>query len=103
MAAATETSVAWTPSDWRGRDETRGRVILAPVPPRSAVTPFAMWDYIARPGMSEAEVLASLFIRFHSMVVRGGIDPIVAHEAFLGVDEYRAAISPDISTEPSHG
>jgi len=40
--------------------------------------------------------VAQLFIDFHSMVVRDGIDPQVAHREFLKIDEYRRRISPDI-------
>jgi hypothetical protein len=39
---------------------------------------------------------ARLFIEFHTLVVRDGIDPQVAHAAFLAIDEYAEAISPDI-------
>jgi hypothetical protein len=39
-----------------------------------------------------------LFIEFHTLVVRDGIDPQAAHEAFLAVDEYRDLISPDCPT-----
>lgn len=37
-----------------------------------------------------------LFVDFHTIVVRDGIDPSVAHEAFLAIDEYTMTISPDI-------
>ncbi len=37
-----------------------------------------------------------LFIDFHTMVVRDGIDPLAAHQEFLKIDEYRERISPDI-------
>lgn len=40
---------------------------------------------------------ARLFIDFHTLVVRDGIDPKAAHEAFLVIDEYRTSISHDIS------
>jgi hypothetical protein len=36
-----------------------------------------------------------LFIDFHTLVVRDGIDPQTAHKAFLAIDEYRERISPD--------
>jgi hypothetical protein len=33
-----------------------------------------------------------MFVAFHAMVVRDGIDPQVAHTAFLEIDEYRAIV-----------
>ena len=40
--------------------------------------------------------LAMLFIAFHTLTVRDGIDPQAAHKAFLAIDEYRRAIAPDV-------
>lgn len=97
MAAASETVIAWTPSWWKSKAETRGKVSLVPRPPRSAVDPFAMWEYAASPDLTHTGVIAALFIRFNTLVVRDGINPKVAHAAFLGIDEYRAAIAPDIA------
>ena len=51
---------------------------------------------------TDAERVAMMFIAFHTMVVRDGIDPQFAHEALLQIEEYRRAISPDIEgAEPS--
>ena len=36
-----------------------------------------------------------LFIDFADMVVRDGIDPLVAHRAFMAVDEYREGVAED--------
>ena len=33
-----------------------------------------------------------MFIAFHAMVVRDGIDPQVVHTTFLEIDEYRAIV-----------
>jgi len=96
MAKASETAIAWTPAWWKSKSETRGQVALAPRPPYRAVDPFAMWVYATEAGQSGAEQIAQVMIHFHTVVVRDGIDPKVAHAAFLGIDEYRAAISPDI-------
>lgn len=52
--------------------------------------------YIDVRNMSGNESLAKIFIDFHSMIVRDGIDPQVAHKAFLNIDEYAKHISPDI-------
>ena len=37
-----------------------------------------------------------MFINFHTLIVRDGIDPQAAHREFLKIDEYRRRISPDI-------
>ncbi len=37
-----------------------------------------------------------LFVEFHAMVVRDGVDPQVAHRAFMEIQEYRELIAPDI-------
>ena len=42
--------------------------------------------------MSDAERITHMFVAFHEMVVRDGIDPQVAHTAFLEIDEYRAIV-----------
>jgi hypothetical protein len=39
--------------------------------------------------------LLSMFVLFNTVVVRDGIDPAAAHQAFLEIDEYRQHISPD--------
>jgi hypothetical protein len=36
-----------------------------------------------------------MFIDFHTLVVRDGIDPQAAHREFLKIDEYRKRIAPD--------
>jgi hypothetical protein len=37
-----------------------------------------------------------VFVHFHTIVTRDGIDPQDAHRAFLAIEEYRQSISPDI-------
>lgn len=96
MPLAKDTVVAWTPAGWGGRHETQGQVRLAPRPPFDAVKPFAFWTYASKRGQCPDQALAQVFIQFHTMVVRDGIDPRVAHEALLGIDEYAAAIAPDV-------
>jgi hypothetical protein len=44
---------------------------------------------------TRAEQLLSMFILFNTVTVRDGIDVKKAHKVFLGIDEYRHAISPD--------
>lgn len=40
--------------------------------------------------------LLGMFLLFNTIVVRDGIDPQRAHQAFLKIDEYRKTISPDM-------
>jgi hypothetical protein len=42
-----------------------------------------------------ANKVMKMFIDFHTLVVRDGIDPQAAHREFLKIDEYRKRISPD--------
>ena len=42
------------------------------------------------------EVVAMVFIHFHTLTVRDGIRPKMVHRAFLAIDEYRQHMSPDI-------
>jgi hypothetical protein len=44
--------------------------------------------------------LLSLFILFNTITVRDGIEVAKAHNAFLAIDEYRRAISPDAPGAP---
>jgi hypothetical protein len=37
----------------------------------------------------------ALFVVFHTMVVRDEVDPSVAHDALMVIDEYRELIAPD--------
>ena len=37
-----------------------------------------------------------MFINFHTLVVRDGIPPATAHQAFLAIDEYRWRIAGDV-------
>ena len=39
--------------------------------------------------------IAMVFIKFSTLVTRDGIAPLVAHEAFLKIDEYAERIAPD--------
>jgi hypothetical protein len=41
------------------------------------------------------EIAVKVMLKFHTIVVRDRIDPRIAHEAFLVIDEYRWLISPD--------
>lgn len=48
------------------------------------------WD-----GYNEDQRQKALFVVFHTMVVRDEVDPRVAHDALMVIDEYRELIAPD--------
>ncbi|MBL8773904.1 MAG: hypothetical protein JNK30_21130 [Phenylobacterium sp.] len=96
---AAEAVIAWTPSHnaFGGRGQhTRGQVKVCSRPPYSSVDPYAFWVYAGVDG-SDLDDVAMVFIHFNTIVVRDKVDPQVAHEAFLQIDEYRQRISPDIA------
>jgi hypothetical protein len=102
---AAEALIAWTPAkDWYADRPTSGQVKVGPLLRRESepdwTAPYAMSGgaaYTVRRDMPEWQQIAMVFIEFHTLVVRDGIDPKVAHEAFLAIDEYRQRISPDIA------
>ena len=87
----TEAMIAWTP----GTD----RIAVGLWPDETH------WsrDYLFTAGacdlalhrMSSDARRATLMVHFNTCVVRDCIPPQVAHRAFLTIDEYRRAISPD--------
>ena len=50
---------------------------------------------MARHKMKLSEKVMMMFIDFHMIVFRDGIDPQKAHKEFLKIDEYRRRISPE--------
>jgi hypothetical protein len=46
--------------------------------------------------MSPDQQVAQIFIDFHTLVVRDGVDVQAVHRAFLKIDEFRRSIAPDI-------
>ncbi len=50
---------------------------------------------LARHKWPEDRKVMMMFIDFHTLIVRDGIDPQAAHREFLKIDEYRRHISPD--------
>ncbi|WP_342106099.1 hypothetical protein [Methylobacterium sp. SI9] len=96
----TEAIIAWTPTRWSElRPETAGQVVVLPAPDEAGLAK----RYMMRAGASSSALaalsdearIARLFIDFQTLVVRDGIDPQVAHRAFLAIDEYRFRIAPD--------
>jgi hypothetical protein len=57
-------------------------------------TALGAWGEIDTEGDPTKQLLA-MFILFNTLTVREGIDVQKAHKAFLQIDEYRKAISPD--------
>ena len=98
-----ECMVAWTPAHIADDDpyiSTRGKVEVVPWPDaergRRRYSRSVGACFFELHKMPEWQRIAMLFIDFHTLTVRDGIDPQVAHKAFLAIDEYRARISPDI-------
>ena len=54
--------------------------------------------------MSSDQQVAQIFIDFHTLVVRDGVDVQAVHRAFLKIDEFRRSIAPDIlGADPEGG
>ncbi|MEE7460611.1 MULTISPECIES: hypothetical protein [Methylobacterium] len=96
----TDAIIAWTPVRWADlKPETAGQVVVLPAPDAAGEAK----RYMMRAGASSSALatlteearVARLFIDFQTLVVRDGIDPQVAHRAFLAIDEYRFRIAPD--------
>ncbi|MDB5432518.1 MAG: hypothetical protein JWP35_3634 [Caulobacter sp.] len=102
---AAEALVAWTPDNgiYEGLKTTIGQVAVGPLIREGQgdwTDPFAYTGgaaYVARRKKKGWPLVAMVFIDFQTMVVRDGIDPQVAHEAFLAIDEYRQKIALDIA------
>ena len=85
--------VAWNP----GKPE---EVMVGPWPDKSGWSrPFLFTSgccYVERQKMQRSMQRTLMFIDFHTLVVRDGIDPKAAHKEFMKIDEYCRRISPDI-------
>lgn len=46
--------------------------------------------------MTHERLSWQVFMEFNAIVVAGEIDPLVAHRAFLAIDEYRQHCAPDL-------
>jgi hypothetical protein len=93
--------IAWTPS-LHTEKATAGLVKVGPFVKEGTIDwtkEYTHWVSAIdaqRRSLKGLEAVGALMLDFHTMVVRDGIDPLVAHDAFLGIDEYQSAISPDI-------
>jgi hypothetical protein len=93
-----DTDVVWTPDhDYNVGAVNRGAVRLEQHGSNWTRTQGDRWmpAYDTQDRTRETDRLLGLFILFNTLVVRDRIDPQAAHAAFLGIDEYRLAISPD--------
>lgn len=97
--------IAWTPANGpfaEASPDTAGQVRVGPHPDRDGWSrAYRMWvpagaNKGGRDPSNDDGIIAMIFINFHTLVVRDGIDPQSAHQAFLALDEYRERISPDI-------
>jgi hypothetical protein len=101
--------IAWTPVHTTHRPKTIGQVKVGPLLHDGGEDWSKLFAFtggaaqVDRRKWRGAKSVAQVFIEFHTLVVRDGIDPQVAHKAFLVIDEYAEAISPDIpgAREPS--
>lgn len=107
---AHEAVYAWNPKAYdfeqdycRRRGMVAGNVKVGPLPHLSS-EPNWTQPFMSTGGAVFADTqklrgvksILKLFIDFHTLVVRDGIDPKEAHKAFLAIDEYAEMISPDI-------
>lgn len=86
-----ESMIAWNP---------RGEVLVVAWPDKARRAEHLRYTvgacFSATDKLSPDEVVAQVFIDFHTLVVRDGIDPLKAHAEFMKIDEYRERISEDI-------
>lgn len=96
-----ECMIAWTGHDDEVHADTAGKIEVGPWPDKTRWSDRYFYTggacYLELHKASEDQRLAKLFIDFHDIVVRDGIDPQAAHKAFLKIEEYRRHIAPDIS------
>jgi hypothetical protein len=100
--------IAWTPVYYppglsrRGKTLRPGAIEAGPRQPTGWMDDYACWDNADQVAMlddkSKAARLAMLFITFHHIVVRDGINPVEAHKAFMKIAEFRDCMADDLRT-----
>jgi len=99
---AADAMIAWTPAtdtvpEWGG---TGGRVLVVPHPDiGDRARSFRKTDGAAGGywrDLAPETRIARIMVLFHTMVIRDGIDPAVAHKALLEIDEYAETIDRSI-------
>lgn len=98
---AREALIAWTPQSWPSEKCYAGQVMIGPLLRDSDGDWTAPCAYTGGAAYTKTRALRRdasalmLFIDFVDMVVRDGIDPLVAHRAFMAADEYREGVAED--------
>lgn len=93
--------IAWTPKyDFNRGNETRGCAEVGQWPDKTGWSKkyqrtVGGCNFDIQQG-DKIENLLSIFMEFNVLVVRDGINPQVAHEAFLDIEEYAKHIAPDM-------
>lgn len=100
MYSANEALIAWTPSFLKNHP-TRGQVEVGPLLKNTC----ADWTapYYCTGGAASVErrelvgdvATGAVFQEFITLVVRDGIDPVVAHNAFCKIDDYAHCLTED--------
>lgn len=99
---ASEALIAWTPAHCKEDfSETAGRVNVGHLI-RDGESDWAR-PYLNTGGaafigvrrLTGSDAVAQVFITFHELVVRDGIPPEDAHQAFLAIDDYASHLAPD--------
>lgn len=99
---AYEALIAWTPKSWESDRWIPGCKVgpLTHADDPDWTWPYAFTGgaaYLDRRKLQGHESVKLLFVDFHTIVVRDGVDLQAAHEAFLAIEEYRQTISRDIA------
>jgi hypothetical protein len=90
---ASDALIAWTPAD--SPSGTRAQVKIGPIAQSDWAAAYARHSGAAlayRRPLKGSQTIVNVLIDFHAIVVRDGIDPKVAHEAFMVIDEYAEAV-----------
>lgn len=101
---AKDALIAWNPAHLTDKARSTDVAVgtLLEMGQRDWTAPYLLTGGAAEVSWRQMEgdlMRARLFIEFHTLVVRDGIDPMAAHEAFMAIDEYRASISPDTTPD----
>ncbi len=92
--------IAWTPANYESK--TAGQIKVGELlrdGQADWTKPYAMTGgaaYAEVRDLKGADATARVFIDYHHIVVRDGLDPRVAHDAFITIDEFAEALAEDI-------
>ena len=94
---AHEALIAWTPADFDSPTAGQVKVGALTIPSGPDWTaPYRFTGgaaFVDRRSWRGDKSVRMLFVEFNTLVVRDGIDPKVAHEAFLAIEEYAEVYS----------